>query len=217
MHYVIVVLKVLHMIQFFIFIVLLSWVRVTKRKYSNKKYPNHFICREILSVCCSYRDMKENASETQAHRVLDTTLCDNVCRWLTIGRWFSPGTSVSSTNKTERHDITEILSKVALNTIILNLKHIIVNVCLIITFSSDTWKMISAIAWLLYTHAWIRRIDFDNLFPKPKSIDSGIMSRGQHLFLSFRKHKSCWVSCCSHNPSPLVEYTRYSTWYKCIR
>jgi hypothetical protein len=30
------------------------------------------------------------------------------------GRWFSP---VSSTNKTDRHDIAEILLKVALNTI----------------------------------------------------------------------------------------------------
>ena len=34
-----------------------------------------------------------------------------------IGRWFSPGTLVSSTNKTDRHDITEILLKVMLNTI----------------------------------------------------------------------------------------------------
>jgi hypothetical protein len=32
-------------------------------------------------------------------------------------RWFYPGTPVSSTNKTDRHDITEILLKVALNTI----------------------------------------------------------------------------------------------------
>jgi hypothetical protein len=31
--------------------------------------------------------------------------------------WFSLGTPVSSTNKTDRHDITEILLKVALNTI----------------------------------------------------------------------------------------------------
>ena len=31
--------------------------------------------------------------------------------------WFSPVISVSSTNKTDRHDITEILLKVALNTI----------------------------------------------------------------------------------------------------
>ena len=35
--------------------------------------------------------------------------------------WFSPGTPVSSTNKTDRHNITEILLKVALNTITLTL------------------------------------------------------------------------------------------------
>jgi hypothetical protein len=33
------------------------------------------------------------------------------------GRWFSPGPPVSSTNKTDRHDITKILLKVVLNTI----------------------------------------------------------------------------------------------------
>jgi len=52
--------------------------------------------------------------------VLDTTLCDKVCQWLATGHWFSPGTPVSSSNKTDRHDITEILLKVALNTIKLN-------------------------------------------------------------------------------------------------
>ena len=36
------------------------------------------------------------------------------------GRWFSPGTPVSSTNTTDRHDIAEILLKVVLNTISLN-------------------------------------------------------------------------------------------------
>jgi len=35
----------------------------------------------------------------------DTALCDNVCQWLAAGRWFSPGTPVSSNNKTDRHDI----------------------------------------------------------------------------------------------------------------
>jgi hypothetical protein len=35
------------------------------------------------------------------------------------GLWFSQGTPVSSTNKTDRHDLTEILLKVALNTITL--------------------------------------------------------------------------------------------------
>jgi hypothetical protein len=33
------------------------------------------------------------------------------------GRWFSPGTPVSSTNKTDSDYIAEILLKVALNTI----------------------------------------------------------------------------------------------------
>jgi hypothetical protein len=37
--------------------------------------------------------------------------------WLAIGWWFSPGTPVSSTNKTDHHDIAEILLKVVLNTI----------------------------------------------------------------------------------------------------
>jgi hypothetical protein len=46
--------------------------------------------------------------------VLDTTLCDKVCQWLATGQWLSPGTS---TNKTDRHDITEILLKVTLNII----------------------------------------------------------------------------------------------------
>ena len=43
---------------------------------------------------------------------------DKVCQWLTTGRWFSPGTPVSSTNKTNLHDVTEILLKVTFNTTI---------------------------------------------------------------------------------------------------
>ena len=46
-----------------------------------------------------------------------TTLGDKVCQWLATGRCFSPDPPASSTNKTDRHDITEILLKVALNTI----------------------------------------------------------------------------------------------------
>ena len=52
--------------------------------------------------------------------ILATTLCDKVCQRITTGRWFSPGTLFfSSTNKTDRHYITEILIKVTLNTIAL--------------------------------------------------------------------------------------------------
>ena len=66
--------------------------------------------------------------------VLDTTLCClfvfdirilitplvssnssyNICQWLATSLWFSPGTPVSSTNKTNHHNIVEILLKVAL-------------------------------------------------------------------------------------------------------
>ena len=41
---------------------------------------------------------------------------EKVYQLLTQGRWFSLGTPASSTTKTGRHDIAEILLKVALNT-----------------------------------------------------------------------------------------------------
>jgi hypothetical protein len=53
--------------------------------------------------------------------VLTTTLCHKVCQWLATGWWFSLGTPVSSTIKTDCHDITEISLKVALNTITITL------------------------------------------------------------------------------------------------
>jgi len=37
-----------------------------------------------------------------------------VAQLLAHGRWFSPGTQASSTTKTGRHDIAEILLKVVL-------------------------------------------------------------------------------------------------------
>ena len=55
--------------------------------------------------------------------VLDTALCDKDCQWLDTAlcdkdcQWLATGPTVSSTNNTDRHDITEILLKVALNTI----------------------------------------------------------------------------------------------------
>jgi len=52
-------------------------------------------------------------------RQLETTVCNKVCQRIGTGRWFSPDIPVSSTNKTGRYDITEILLKVAINTITL--------------------------------------------------------------------------------------------------
>lgn len=48
----------------------------------------------------------------------DIIVYDKVSQCLAVGRWFSPGTFVSFNNK---NDITEIVLKVTLSTIIPNL------------------------------------------------------------------------------------------------
>ena len=53
--------------------------------------------------------------------VFNTALCDKVCQGIETGLWgFFLGTPVSSTSKTYRHNIADILLKLALNTITLN-------------------------------------------------------------------------------------------------
>ena len=67
-----------------------------------------------FTTTCAISAYHDLSCEFEPHSwrgVPDTTLCDKVCRW------FSPGTLVSSSNKTDRHDITEILLIVALSTI----------------------------------------------------------------------------------------------------
>jgi len=78
--------------------------------------------------------------------VLDTTLWDKVCQWLTTGLWFSTGTPVSSTNKTDCHDITEILVKVALSTTKQTNKHMFM--CMLIYHSQ--WHHYEYIIFPLY-------------------------------------------------------------------
>ena len=68
----------------------------------------NYICNKCLSTLLWVRI---------SIRARCTTLCDKVCQWLTTGRWFSPGALVSSINKTDLHDIAEILLTVALSTI----------------------------------------------------------------------------------------------------
>ena len=58
--------------------------------------------------------MSEFESSTDEVSLIEHS-CDKGCQWLATGLWFSPGILVSSTNKTDRHDITEILLKVVLN------------------------------------------------------------------------------------------------------
>jgi hypothetical protein len=69
--------------------------------------------------------------------VLDTTLCDKVGQQLAAVWWFSLCTPVSSTNKTDRHDIAEILSKVVLNTI--TLTHCSIKASVHSNYQVDAW------------------------------------------------------------------------------
>jgi hypothetical protein len=48
-----------------------------------------------------------------------------VCQWLATGLWFSPSPLVSSTNKTDRYHITEILLKFM--SILNNMKNITIS------------------------------------------------------------------------------------------
>ena len=68
--------------------------------------------------------------------ILYTTLYDKVCLWLATHLWFYPNTLVSSTNKTDHHDMKEILMKVALNTITLTPNSTWIHTAVLITLSS---------------------------------------------------------------------------------
>ena len=90
--------------------------------------------------------------------VLDTTLCDKVCQWLATGRWFSLGTTVSFTNKTDYHDITEIVLIVALNTITLTLNKTFCIICKnylhFISYFRISSKTVDIKVWLDITKWW---------------------------------------------------------------
>jgi hypothetical protein len=85
--------------------------------FTGKKRPSNFWRKKYVA---KWYTINKLTWKTQTH-----TLCDKLCQWLATGWWFSPGIPVSSTNKTDRHDKTEILLKVALNTITLSRKQII--------------------------------------------------------------------------------------------
>jgi hypothetical protein len=103
----------------------LLWVKIANNYLKSNSCANlnyvspHFggetycFCPVRLSVSATYV-----FGEVYA---IQHNLCDKVCQWLAEGRWFSPGTQVSSTNTTDHQDIAEILLKVILSTITLTL------------------------------------------------------------------------------------------------
>jgi hypothetical protein len=70
-------------------------------------------------MCYRYFDFKWNLFDLYLiWFVLHITLCDQVCQWLTTGRWFLRVLWFPPSIKlTACHDITEILLKLALTTI----------------------------------------------------------------------------------------------------
>jgi hypothetical protein len=80
--------------------------------WSYGSWINNYICNQCLSPRTLW------VRTPLMWGVPDTTLCDQVCQCLAAG-WFSSDTPVSSTIKTDRHDITEILLTMVLNTITL--------------------------------------------------------------------------------------------------
>ena len=103
-----------------------TWILMTPKKYWNSWNVQHNErMGGVVVLIVWWLDLQlplQSVPITTNVESLNTaTLCDKVFQWLAAGRWFSPGTPVSSTNKTDRHDITEILLKVTLNTITLTI------------------------------------------------------------------------------------------------
>ena len=59
----------------------------------------------LLKVALKHQ--KSNQSNVLSSNPSHGELSDKVCQRLAAGQCFSPGTLVSSTNKTDRHDIAE--------------------------------------------------------------------------------------------------------------
>ena len=93
------------------------------------KYPPFFICMSDQHVLTNVWVRIPFRRDIQ-HYVI------NFCQWLAAVRWFSLVTPVSSTNKTDCHDITEIFLKVALNTI-----NQILNIHLFLLYVWSTWSV----------------------------------------------------------------------------
>ena len=83
-------------------------VGIWKIRYSNLlllEVPIYTLSHTCDSAISAYHHYSCEFEPRSWRDVLDTTLCNKVCHWLATGWWFSPGIPVSSTNKTDHHDI----------------------------------------------------------------------------------------------------------------
>jgi hypothetical protein len=72
------------------------WAKKMGQSYGSWIY--NYLCNQCLSPLTLWVRIRLRTG-------ILNTLCDKVCQWLAAGLWFS---AVSSTNKTDHHDITEI-------------------------------------------------------------------------------------------------------------
>jgi hypothetical protein len=112
-------LKTILWLIYFVFVCLFLYVSYIKKTIfwgDRRGYDRVVVCGFLtfyaISVYHHYRTFW--AGILLRRGVLDTALCDKVWHRYAADRWFSPD---STSNKTDRQDITEILLKVALNTI----------------------------------------------------------------------------------------------------
>ena len=119
---------------------------------------------------------------------------DKVYQLLAHGRWFSPGTPASSTTKTGRHDIVEILLNVALNTInqiksnpidfLLLYMHIFVMIIEIVKYNKDIRSIFffNNYDFIQFNiHVYIK--SFSNYKQNPP--DNIFIKTSQHLHISY--------------------------------
>ena len=83
-----------------------SIMEVLSWSWSYGSWIYYYLCNQCLSPLTLW------VQTPLRQGVLSATLCDKVCQWLVEGQWFCPGTPVSSINKTDHHDITEMLLNV---------------------------------------------------------------------------------------------------------
>ena len=96
---------------------ILFWNDMILKSYVSTNINTHFSHRFLIQFL--YIDSTMYMINFEDVKGRYNSMWYKVCQWLARGRWFSPDTSVSSTNKTDHHDILEILLKVVVNTITL--------------------------------------------------------------------------------------------------
>ena len=134
-----------------------------------------FLCSALLIIVCLLFLLSFFAPLMRG--LLDTTLCDEVCQWLATGQLVSPGSPVSSINKTDRHNIAEIFLKMALSTITLTLTTfffaMVLSMLLWFTASGYTFLYLQT---FLSHFSWYQILSIENNFPHNAKISYSIVS-----------------------------------------